>query len=62
MSELKAPFTRDALFYALYYALDAYDLTIRPRAKDEDEPDTEDITALSDRIFNTLYPETEETE
>lgn len=50
-------FTRDDLFDALCYALDACDLTIRPRANDEDEPDTGDITALVDRINHNLNPD-----
>lgn len=36
---------------ALAYALDAFDLTITPRANDQDEPDMEDLTALAARIL-----------
>lgn len=57
-------FTLNDLAWALFWALDAYDLTIRPQTNDEDDPDMDDIAALAARVWDNLglYNNEEETE
>lgn len=52
MNDTAKTFTRAELRNALDAAFDAFDLTITPRARDDDEPDMEDITALANRIYD----------
>ena len=54
MSDTGKVFTRKDLIYAFDEVLDNYDLTLKPRCNDEDEPDWEDVVEVATRMYHNL--------